>query len=73
MQAPATGPNIKEIMATIIERDSSSSVSALLIFIIFAALLIGGFWFAYNNGMLPHGGTTVNKTIVMPVTPVAPR
>ena len=60
-------------MATIIERDSSSSVSAVLIFIIFALLMIGGFWFAYSNGMLPHGGTTVNKTIIMPVTPAAPK
>jgi hypothetical protein len=59
-------------MATIIERDNSSA-SAVLIFVLFVLLVIGGTWFAYTNGMLGHAGQIENKTVIVPVpTPTAP-
>ena len=57
---------------TIVEKDSSSPAAAVLIFILFAALMLGGAWFAYSNGMF--GKTSVietNKTVVVPA-PSAP-
>jgi len=53
-------------MATIVERDSGAN--AVLIFVLFAVLVVGGIWFAYANGLF-NGKTPIienNKTIVMP-------
>jgi len=60
-------------MATIIEhRDSSNPAGALLIFILFALLLVGGIWFAYTNGILGKPSVIENnKTVIVP-TPSAP-
>jgi len=60
-------------MATIIEKDTDSGATAVLIFILFAVLLIGGIWFAYANGMFGKTNVVENtKTLVVPVpTPPA--
>ena len=49
-------------MATIVERDSSSGVMAILVLVIVVALAVGGF-FAYQNGVFGGPTTVVNKTI----------
>lgn len=53
---------------TVVERDSGAS--AVLIFILFALLVVGGIWFAYQHGMLNSASAPVtienNKTIVVP-------
>jgi hypothetical protein len=61
-------------MTTIVERDSSSGVLAVIILLIVLALAVGGF-FAYQNGMFNGGPTTVvNKTVnvTAPAKPAAP-
>lgn len=57
---------------TIVEKDSSSSsATAILIFVLFAALIVGGVWFAYTNGMLGKSTVIENTKVVMPA-PSAP-
>ena len=59
-------------MAVIVERDSGAS--AVLIFILFALLVIGGAWFAYQNGFLSRDTHIIenNKTIIVPPSHPAP-
>lgn len=55
-------------MTTIIEKDSSSPAAAVLIFVLFALLVVGGLWFAYANGIFGHPTVIENnKTVVLPV------
>ena len=57
-------------MATIVERDSSSPVAAVLIFVLFAILVVGGLWFAYANGIFGRPSVVENnKTFVLPGAP----
>jgi len=58
---------------TVVERDSSSPAAALLIFILFAVLIIGGAWFAYANGILGKPTVVEHTNVVLPTpAPSAP-
>jgi hypothetical protein len=65
-------------MSAIIERDTSSPATAILIFFLFAVLVLGGTWFAYTNGLMGRSTIIENhKTFVLPSptpnpTPVIP-
>jgi len=56
---------------TIVERDSSSPAAAILIFVLFAVLIVGGVWFAYANGVLGKP-TVIEHTKVVVPTPSVP-
>jgi hypothetical protein len=60
-------------MATIVERDSGTS--AVLIFILFALLVVGGIWFAYANGIFNEKTSVIknNKTIILPTPSQTPQ